>query len=276
MCSCSPRRLRSPVSGSCSARWRICSSWRADSIALTAWLAKARSAFSISRVGRRWSAGSSAQMLPSIAPPRSRIGTSSTCWSQAREPLPPTPRSTPPRSVSSIRSAAASRSTRITPSRSTAGSNIRSIALIGTRPSRSSSASLRPTVARGTKSSPSSIDTHTVWKPSASWMPRQTAWSISSKPRPSVSRAVTLSRWSTDARWRSAASACCACSSASAACWETATSRSSRSSDGRRPSFGSSTERIPSSSPATERSGTNIASSGCQAPGSAEATACGT
>ena len=53
MCSCSPRRLRSPVSGSCSARWRISSSWRADSTALIAWLANARSACSISSVGQQ-------------------------------------------------------------------------------------------------------------------------------------------------------------------------------------------------------------------------------
>ena len=46
-----PRRLRSPVSGSWAARWRRLSSWRADSTALIAWFANARSACSDSSEG---------------------------------------------------------------------------------------------------------------------------------------------------------------------------------------------------------------------------------
>ena len=69
------RRLRRPVTGSWTARWRRCSSWRVDSTALIAWLANARSACRPSIVGTRQSSGSSTHTMPVNAPSRSWSGT---------------------------------------------------------------------------------------------------------------------------------------------------------------------------------------------------------
>ncbi len=145
-----------------------------------------------------------------------------------------------------------SRSMRITPSRSSAGSSSASIAVKrdagrGARARSSDMPTVRPHVEHADRRRVS--ETTTFSNPSASRTPVQTASSISSAVRRSARRAVSRSRWSTDTRWRSAAAACWTCSSASAACAATPTSRSSSSSVGRLPLVGSSTDRMPRISP---------------------------
>ena len=82
------RRLRRPVNGSWAARWRSPSSWRADSIALMAWFANARSAWSYSSEGSMQSSGSSTHTIPASRPSRSSNGTTSQSWIQPRGPRP--------------------------------------------------------------------------------------------------------------------------------------------------------------------------------------------
>ena len=64
------------------------SSWCADSIAVAAWFANARSACSRSGVGTSRSTGSSAQMNPQVSPARSYSGTSSQWRFHAYGPRP--------------------------------------------------------------------------------------------------------------------------------------------------------------------------------------------
>ncbi len=68
--------------------WRRASNCAAESIAVAAWFANARSAWSWSVRGSRRSEGSSAQMKPIVAPVRSASGTISQWWFQARAPRP--------------------------------------------------------------------------------------------------------------------------------------------------------------------------------------------
>ncbi len=88
MARCRLRRLRSPVSGSCSARWARRLRVATPSSAVAAELAKARSVRSRSGVGTSRSVGSSGQITPSRRPSSSRSGTSSQWWSQPCGPRP--------------------------------------------------------------------------------------------------------------------------------------------------------------------------------------------
>ena len=111
--------------------------------------------------------------------------------------------------------------------------------------------------------------------PSARLIPSPTPASSTSIDRDSVSRDETVSNSPRPAWWRASAAASCALSSANPAWAATPASTSSSSSVGLRPESGSSTEMMPSSSPPPFSSGTNSASSGCQASGSSLAAMSG-
>ena len=248
MCSCSPRRLRRPVSGSCSARWRICASWLADATALIAWLAKARSAWRCSRRGQQAVVGLVRPDHPGepalavaqrheqpVVVPGARAAAVAAARVDGRGRL--------------ARGAAARRLLGLsstTPSGSSAGSSSAAYSSRAARraPRARRRPGRRPRPGRAA-SSPESMKTQTFSKPSASWTPTQTASSISSTVPRSLRWVETRSRCSTAARWRVAAAACWASSSASAACEAAAPSWSSCSSVGRRPSSGSSTDEDP-------------------------------
>src|SRR3954467_15333806 len=82
------RRLCRPVSASSSARMRRRSTWQAETIAIVAWLANSARSSRRALEGSRRSAGSSAQMRPTIAPLWSRSGTKSQWRFQASGPRP--------------------------------------------------------------------------------------------------------------------------------------------------------------------------------------------
>ena len=161
------------------------------------------------------------------------------------------------------------------PCRTRSGSSSGSTASTGTCGNSAARSGVKPTPDSGTSLPSSARNATTLWKPSASRTPQQTASSTSSSVRRSVSCAETASRCSTAARCRRPSSAVCACSTATAALATTVLSSSSSTGVGRRPVTGSSTETIPSSAPSAERSGTISASSGCQASGSSETSSTG-
>ena len=262
------------MSGSCAARCSRLSSRRADSIAPIAWLANTRSACSASSEGSSRSFGSSTHIIPSSRPAESCSGTTTQWWFQASGPRPlETDEYTPPKS--GARSTATSRSMTMQPWRMYAGSSSCSSAATGTSGNSAARSGVKPTPDSGTSLPSSARKATTLWKPSASRVPQQTASSTSSAVRRSVSFADTASRCSTAARWRRPSSAVCACSTATAACATTVLSSSSSIGDGRRPVSGSSTDTIPSSAPSPERIGTISASSGCQASGASETSSSG-
>ena len=210
-----PRRLRRPVSGSWAARWRRLSSWRADSIALIAWFANARSACSDSSEGSWQSSGSSTHTMPASRPSRSCSGTTSQWWYQARGPRP----------LLTERVDARGRSGGV---RRSASGRVHHDAAVahegrveqrrqdrraGTPGSAATCSAVKPTPDSGTRCPPgwSARNTITFWKPSASRMPSQTASSISSAELRPVSWEDTRRRCSTAARWRRPSAVLWAC-----------------------------------------------------------------
>ena len=253
--------------GSCSARWRRCSSWRADSTALIAWLANARSACRPSVVGQ--------QAVVGLVDP-DHAGERAVAVVQRDEQPVVAPRQRPAAvALPAVQAVELGRREQLG---LLAGEQHAALALVlGAQQARdrrqrhvgqrgelvAAPADARRGCAGGGRG-PSVSETMTRWKPSASRMPPQTANSISSTERRPVSRAETRSRCWTAARWRSAPAVAWACSTASAAWPQTALRTSSWASDGRWPPIGSSTETTPRSRPVADRMGTSSASSGCQ------------
>ena len=102
--------------------------------------------------------------------------------------------------------------------------------------------------------------------------PRRRRAASRARERLEVRSDETRSRCSTAARWRAASAASWACSITLATIAATADRTSSAASHGRRPSTGSSSERKASRRPSDAVSGTSSASSGCQASGPSPAT----
>ena len=265
-----PRRLRSPVSGSWAARWRRLSSWRADSIALIAWFANARSACSDSSEGSSQSSGSSTHTMPASRPSRSCSGTKSQWWNQAQRPAAVVDRGVDAEDVGRRAARAAAWSMTTQPWRRKAGSSSGGRASSGNGGKPATCSPVKPTPESGTRRPPgwSARNTITFWKPSASRMPSQTASSMSSAELRPVSWEDTRRRCSTAARWRRPSAVLWASSSAIATCAATALSSSSSTWDGAAAGDGLVDPTMPSTSPAADRSGTISASSGCHAPGS--------
>ena len=163
------------MSESRSACARSCSTCPAAITAIIAWLANTRRACRRDGEGSSRSAGSSAQMRPTISPASSCSGTTSQWWSQACGPRPFMVEVKGLRC--GVRAIAVACGTRKQPSTSNSGSRSGRISSTETRHSGAAATPSQPTTARGVSRpvSGSTSSIMTFWKSSASDTPSHTS-----------------------------------------------------------------------------------------------------